>query len=314
MEKTTGKIDPQYLAALRLILEQLSDRMENWAVTGSLGMALQGVPVEVHDIDLQSDRSGAYLMGKALSAYCVEPVREVQSEKMWSHLGRFEIQGVKVDVIGDIRKKGADGWDEPVALNHVRRYVHLEGNTWVPVLSLAYEAEAYARMGRAEKAELLRRWIDQHPEDRPEAITNFIEISPELSTGGQPLPEQIAALGQHGFTAVISLARTDLPISLREQGELVRAAGMEYVSIPVVWTDPRREDLERFYAAMDARRGQKVFVHCVMNFRVSSFVYLYRVNRMGVPVAEARRDLLKGWKPDERWGRFIEENTSPRPS
>jgi len=42
-----------HLKVLGKIVSRLKDSSINWVVTGSLGMALQGVPVEVHDIDLQ---------------------------------------------------------------------------------------------------------------------------------------------------------------------------------------------------------------------------------------------------------------------
>ncbi|HEY3364356.1 MAG TPA: hypothetical protein VGK74_04830 [Symbiobacteriaceae bacterium] len=51
---------PAHLAALRLICTRLDGKQLNWALTGSLNFALQGVPVSVNDIDIQADRAGAY--------------------------------------------------------------------------------------------------------------------------------------------------------------------------------------------------------------------------------------------------------------
>ena len=52
-------IEMQYLKTLRKIHTRLEDNKINWVVTGSLGMALQGMDVEVHDIDIQTDKDGA---------------------------------------------------------------------------------------------------------------------------------------------------------------------------------------------------------------------------------------------------------------
>jgi protein tyrosine phosphatase (PTP) superfamily phosphohydrolase (DUF442 family) len=82
---------------------------------------------------------------------------------------------------------------------------------------------------------------------------------------------------------------------------------MDYVHIPVVWENPTLEDLERFFTAMDALQGQKVFVHCILNMRVSCFVYLYRVIRQGVPEPRAREAMRKIWEPDVTWQAFIDE-------
>jgi hypothetical protein len=52
---------PQPLrAVLRMIANQLDDTPINWAVTGSCSLALQGLPVDVHDIDLRTTAHDAY--------------------------------------------------------------------------------------------------------------------------------------------------------------------------------------------------------------------------------------------------------------
>jgi hypothetical protein len=57
---------------------------------------------------------------------------------------------------------------------------------------------------------------------------------------------------------------------------------------------------------MEQRRGRKMFVHCALNMRVSAFVYLYRVLRLGVPVAAARETMHLIWQPEGVWADFIE--------
>lgn len=160
-------IPDRHLRALRIILSALEGRPPDWAVTGSLGMALQGVPVEVHDIDLQTDRQGAYTIERLLSAWAVSPVRYLESERIRSHLGALEIEGVRVEIIGAVSKRlENDGWEEPVDVALHRHWVESAG-LQVPVLSLAYECEAYRKLGRPEKAELLRAWLDRQAQGPP---------------------------------------------------------------------------------------------------------------------------------------------------
>ncbi|MFC6233223.1 nucleotidyltransferase domain-containing protein, partial [Paenibacillus allorhizosphaerae] len=45
---------------LELIYERLSMTQINWALTGSTSFALQGLPYEPGDIDIQTDQQGAY--------------------------------------------------------------------------------------------------------------------------------------------------------------------------------------------------------------------------------------------------------------
>ena len=53
-------IEAGYLAALRKINSRLNDCKAIWMITGSLGMALQGMDLNVHDIDIQTDKPGAF--------------------------------------------------------------------------------------------------------------------------------------------------------------------------------------------------------------------------------------------------------------
>jgi protein tyrosine phosphatase (PTP) superfamily phosphohydrolase (DUF442 family) len=139
------------------------------------------------------------------------------------------------------------------------------------------------------------------------AIINYYPFSPKLATGGQPTPEQLAALAAAGCQVVINLATPTSTNALPNEAELVAAAGLDYLPIPVVWEAPTLADLDRFFAAMEATAGRQIFVHCALNWRVSTFMYLYRVLKLGVPRNEAIWDLLSIWEPDETWSAFIEQ-------
>jgi protein tyrosine phosphatase (PTP) superfamily phosphohydrolase (DUF442 family) len=141
--------------------------------------------------------------------------------------------------------------------------------------------------------------------DPLEQLTNYYPISPLILTAGQPTAGQIALLGQAGCDVVINLARPSSPNALPDEAELVAALGMDYVAIPVVWEEPTMDDLARFFAVMEANQARKVFVHCVVNYRVSSFMYLYRVLLLGVDPDDAIWDLRSIWEPDETWSAFI---------
>lgn len=152
------RVEPQYLNALRVIYASLKDRHVNWVVTGSLGMALQGVEVEIHDLDIQTDKTRADEIERCFPEYGVTPVRYSESDRIWSYLGRHEIDGVRVEILGDIQKHLDDAWEEPVAIERYKRWLCIQGMC-IPVLSLEYEYQAYLRLGRIEKTEMLRRWL-----------------------------------------------------------------------------------------------------------------------------------------------------------
>ena len=153
-------INPAYFNVLHQIRARLSNTDVNWAVTGSLGFALQGVPVQPNDIDLQTDKAGAYQIESLFSDVVVRKVKFSAMERIKSHFGALQIDGIEVEIMGDIQKRGADGvWEEIVDPARYRRMVEVDG-LLVPVLSLEYEYQAYLKFGRTERAKMLRRWLD----------------------------------------------------------------------------------------------------------------------------------------------------------
>jgi hypothetical protein len=145
------------------ILHQIHARLHgtqiNWVITGSLSFALQGLDVDVHDIDLQTDSTGAYEIARLFAEHISKPVRFLSSDRIRSHFGALEIEGIPVEIMGDIRKRGADGsWEDPVDIERYKQWVNFDGLD-LPVLSLEYEYQAYLQLGRTEKADMLRRWL-----------------------------------------------------------------------------------------------------------------------------------------------------------
>ena len=153
-------IDPIYFNVLRQIHAQLSNTDVNWVITGSLGFALQGVPVQPNDIDLQTDKAGAYEIESLFSNAVIRKVTFSATERIKSHFGVLQLDGIEVEIMGDIQKRGPDGvWEEVVDPARYRRVVEIDG-LLVPVLSLEYEYQAYLKFGRTERAKMLRRWLD----------------------------------------------------------------------------------------------------------------------------------------------------------
>ncbi|MEW5759751.1 MAG: hypothetical protein AB1779_03175 [Candidatus Thermoplasmatota archaeon] len=152
-------IDPRYFEVLRKIYARLSNTNVNWVVTGSLGFALQGMPVKPNDIDIQTDKRGAYEIERHFSDFVTKKVEFSFTERICSHFGELMIDGIKVEIMGDIQKRLEDGsWENHVDLVQHKRVIEIEGMQ-VPVLSLEYEYQAYLKLGRIGKAEMLMKWL-----------------------------------------------------------------------------------------------------------------------------------------------------------
>lgn len=138
-------------------------------------------------------------------------------------------------------------------------------------------------------------------------IRNFRRIDALLATAGQPTEEQLQAVAASGFRSIINLALPTSTGALPDERASVTALGMEYVNIPVDFGSPTATDFTRFASELAARPGQTVFIHCAANWRVSAFMALYRVKKLGWDRGTAFADLHQVWKPDEVWSRFLDE-------
>ncbi len=152
-------IPEAHALALRVLVGRLAGEPILWALTGSTSFALQGVPVEPHDIDLQTDAQGAYALAACFADRVTRPVAFSGSEAICSHFGALSIEGIEVEIMGALQKRLPDGtWEDPVDVAAHRRWIVVE-DLRVPVLDLAYEARAYRVMGRMARAELLEEWL-----------------------------------------------------------------------------------------------------------------------------------------------------------
>ena len=145
-------------------------------------------------------------------------------------------------------------------------------------------------------------------QERLEEISNFLQISANLATSGQPTVEQFQAIADFDYEVVINLALPTSDRAIANESEIVQSLGMEYLAIPIIWENPTVTDLDQFLQAMDKRKNQKIFVHCAKNMRVSAFVYLYRRLSLNCEHEQAIADLHKIWQPNEVWQKFIDSN------
>lgn len=136
-------------------------------------------------------------------------------------------------------------------------------------------------------------------------ISNYRQYSELFSSSGQPTALQLEEIEQQGFERVIYLAFTDNDTAIDDEDRVVKQMGMDYVHIPVDWENPTLADFKTFADVMGNENTVKTLLHCQVNFRASSFSFLYRVAVQGVPLLDAKNDLDGVWAPNETWFRFI---------
>ena len=138
-------------------------------------------------------------------------------------------------------------------------------------------------------------------------IKDYRRISETIATAGQPTIEQLQLVAAEGFKVVINLGLHDAPYSLEDEKGIVDSLGLCYIHIPVLWEQPTSKNFRDFAEVMRRYSGQKQFVHCAANKRVSVFVALYQICDCGQPKTSVLHELELFWTPNESWQAFISQ-------
>lgn len=134
-----------------------------------------------------------------------------------------------------------------------------------------------------------------------ESIKNFLTIAADLHCGGQPSEQQLGVLKERGVHVVVNLGLHDTDYALANERTAVESLGMRYVHIPVDFKAPSNRAFKQFCVTLDASRGSRVFVHCALNYRGTSFVALYAQRSLGWRIERADAVRTRFWTPDETW-------------
>jgi S-adenosylmethionine-dependent methyltransferase len=149
---------PRWRAVLRQIARRLDEAGVVYKLGGGAAVALHGVPEPVKDLDIATNVEDAYRFHDLFPEHVVEPVSLRASTIYRSHLGRFDFDGVLVEVMGDLHRREGDAWIP--AESRTETTLDLEG---VPVRVpwLEEQVLSYIRRGRLERAARCLRRCDR---------------------------------------------------------------------------------------------------------------------------------------------------------
>ena len=140
-----------------------------------------------------------------------------------------------------------------------------------------------------------------------DGIYNYLQISDQLSTSGQPTEAQFELILDAGFYHVINLAPHSAENALPDEAGTLASLGIEYVHLPVDFKAPTEANFDKFCEQMEVWSDRKVWVHCAANMRVSAFIYRLRIQADDTSRKAAIDDLHKIWEPFGVWKDFVGE-------
>jgi protein tyrosine phosphatase (PTP) superfamily phosphohydrolase (DUF442 family) len=142
---------------------------------------------------------------------------------------------------------------------------------------------------------------------KPIDAPNAVAATSQFITSGQPPASALGRLKEDGFQAVIFLVPDGVRGNVANEAEIVRAQGLTFIHIPIKFDQPTPMHYSAFAAAMRGLKDKKVLVHCEVNLRASSMVFLYRTIELKQSPETAYNAVTAVWQPRYAWKPYIEE-------
>ncbi|MCU0523177.1 MAG: methyltransferase domain-containing protein [Anaerolineae bacterium] len=146
---------PPWRSVLRRLAVVLAEHDLSYRVVGGASLALHGLPIAVHDIDIEFPSEAidaAYRFESLTHGEVVLPVAWRERGEYRSHFGTQIIDGVKVEIMAGLERRVGDHWLPSFLTTH--ETTDLEG-TAVHTLTLEEEALSYLRAGRLDRVALV---------------------------------------------------------------------------------------------------------------------------------------------------------------
>jgi uncharacterized protein (TIGR01244 family) len=136
---------------------------------------------------------------------------------------------------------------------------------------------------------LLVLWSQAPAAQELPPIRNFLQVTPQFCTGGQPRMEHFVKLQADGVKAVLNL-RQPSEHRAEEERAAVEQAGLKYFNVPVVYQNPTDAQVGEFLKITDDPANRPMFIHCTAAIRVGAFWAIRRAVRDGLTVDAALED------------------------
>lgn len=132
-------------------------------------------------------------------------------------------------------------------------------------------------------------------------IKNYIKINDNIHTSGQPTAFEFNSLAKAGFDSIINLSANNSEGKLENEDKIVSSFQMNYFHISVDFENPSKKNLEDFIQLLKSLENKKVLVHCIMNYRVSAFMYVYHKYVLKTPFDDIDLSIFQTWQPPVIW-------------
>ena len=119
-------------------------------------------------------------------------------------------------------------------------------------------------------------------------ITNFARVGTTIACAGATTAASMAEVKKLGFNSVINLRMaTENGANIEEETAAAKAAGLNYVHLPMNSASPDAAVVDDFLAALAKPANQPAFVHCASGNRAAALWMIKRIKVDGWDVDRA---------------------------
>jgi len=118
----------------------------------------------------------------------------------------------------------------------------------------------------------------------PATIQNTMQINDQVTVGPQPSEEEIEQLAGEQFRTVVNFRTDDeeeQPLSPKDEGKKVQAAGMQYLNIPVSEESMSADVVDRFRQQFE-QLEKPVYAHCKTGKRAGTMMMMHIASEQGM--------------------------------
>ncbi len=148
-------------------------------------------------------------------------------------------------------------------------------HSWISCLVISmFVTSAGAQQGDAERRAKVEAALQ-------EEAPKFLCLDAQFATAGQPKDTAYEKLAANGFKSVLNLRTAAEGVDLEQERALVEKVGLRYISIPVVGSAPKTEQVEEFLRTVKDSANHPMLIHCASANRAGAFFMIYRVLEQG---------------------------------
>ncbi len=154
----------QLVSTCILIIARLKN--EKYAIRGTASLVLQKFDFKVEDIDIICDENCSNKINNIFKEYIIKPVKFSESPKYKSFFGELNIDGVKIEIMGNYQIKTKKGWSEIYNAEENQLTCVSIDNFSIPCTSVSTEMKMYLEMGRFKVFHKLKSQVENFSNPR----------------------------------------------------------------------------------------------------------------------------------------------------